>query len=97
MKQNKKINHQVFTIMTDFGFDFSVASMKALILKEFPDAQIIDIDHSIKQFSILSGAFVIDKIYKYFPEQTMFICVVVRYPFLHTQFMRNSTFVIQTF
>jgi S-adenosyl-L-methionine hydrolase (adenosine-forming) len=76
MKQNKKIKRQVFAMITDFGFDFSVASMKALILKEFPDAQIIDVDHSIKQFSILSGAFVIDKIYRYFPEQTIFICVV---------------------
>ncbi|MBI3684915.1 SAM-dependent chlorinase/fluorinase [Candidatus Azambacteria bacterium] len=76
MKQNKKINRRVFAMITDFGFDFSVASMKALILKEFSDAQIIDVDHSIKQFSILSGAFVIDKIYRYFPEQTIFICVV---------------------
>lgn len=63
-------------MITDFGFDFSVASMKALILKNFPNVQIIDIDHSIKQFSILSGAFVIDKIYKYFPDKTIFICVV---------------------
>ena len=55
MKQNRKIN-QVFAMITDFGFDFSVASMKALILKEFPGAQIIDVDHSIKQFSVLSGA-----------------------------------------
>ena len=76
MKQNEKINRQVFAMITDFGFDFSVASMKALILKNFPNAQIIDVDHSIKQFSILSGAFVIDKIYKYFPNETIFICVV---------------------
>ena len=75
MKQNRKIN-QVFAMITDFGFDFSVASMKALILKEFPGAQIIDVDHSIKQFSVLSGAFVIDKIYRYFPQLTVFICVV---------------------
>jgi hypothetical protein len=65
-----------FAIITDFGFDFSIASMKALILRNFPDAQIIDIDHSIKQFSILSGAFVINKVYKYFPDKTIFICVV---------------------
>jgi S-adenosylmethionine hydrolase len=76
MKQNKKISRRVFAMITDFGFDFSVASMKALVLKKFPNAQIIDVDHSIKQFSILSGAFVIDKIYNYFPEQTIFICVV---------------------
>lgn len=66
----------VFGIITDFGFDFSIASMKALILRSFPDAQIIDIDHGIKQFSILSGAFVINKVYEYFPDKTVFICVV---------------------
>lgn len=63
-------------MITDFGFDFSVASMKALILKNFFEAQIVDVDHSIKQFSVISGAFVIQKIYKYFPKGTIFICVV---------------------
>ncbi len=67
---------EIFAIMTDFSFDFSVASMKAVILRNFSDVQIIDIDHSIKQFSILSGAFVINKVYKYFPDQTIFICVI---------------------
>lgn len=76
MKQDAKPNHRVFAIITDFGFDFSIASMKALIYKNFPNAQVIDIDHSIKQFSILSGAFVIDKVYSYFPDGTIFICVV---------------------
>lgn len=75
-KQNNGHNRPIFAIITDFGFDFSVASMKALILKDFPDAQIIDIDHSIKQFSVLSGAFVISKVYEYFPDKTVFICVV---------------------
>lgn len=70
------MRNKTFAIITDFGFDFSVASMKALILKDFPDAQIVDIDHSIKQFSVLSGAFVISKVYEYFPDQTIFICVV---------------------
>ncbi len=70
------MNNKTFAMITDFGFDFSVASMKALILRDFPGAQIVDIDHSIKQFSVISGAFVIDKIYKYFPKDTIFICVV---------------------
>ncbi len=69
-------NNKVFALMTDFSFDFSVASMKALIIKDFPNAQIVDIDHSIKQFSVLSGAFVINNVYKYFPDQTIFICVI---------------------
>lgn len=69
-------SHRFFALLTDFGFDFAVASMKGLILKDFPEAKIIDIDHEVRPFSILSGAFVIDKVYKYFPKGTIFICVV---------------------
>ncbi len=29
------MNKKIFAMITDFGFDFSVASMKALILKKF--------------------------------------------------------------
>ncbi|MCX6716058.1 MAG: SAM-dependent chlorinase/fluorinase [Candidatus Taylorbacteria bacterium] len=74
--QITKSSNPVFAIITDFGFDYSIASMKALILREFLGAQIVDIDHSIKQFSVLSGAFVINKVYEYFPDQTIFICVI---------------------
>jgi S-adenosylmethionine hydrolase len=76
MLNNLENKHNFFALLTDFGFDFAVASMKGLILKDFPEAKIIDIDHEVKTFSILSGAFVIDKVYKYFPKGTIFICVV---------------------
>ena len=69
-------NPVLFAMITDFGFDFAVASMKALILDSLPMARIIDIDHSIEHFSILSASFVIDRVYKYFPENTIFICVI---------------------
>jgi S-adenosylmethionine hydrolase len=65
-----------FAIITDFGFDYSIASMKALILSNFPEANIIDIDHSIEKFSILSAAFIVNSIYNFFPKETIFICVV---------------------
>lgn len=70
------MSNKIFAILTDFGFDFSVASMKALILKDFPDAQIVDVDHNIAKFSVLSAAFVIEKVYRYFPSRTIFICVI---------------------
>ena len=69
-------SRNVFALLTDFGNDFAVASMKGLILTELPDAQVIDIDHNIDRFSILSGAFVIDKVYNYFPSGTIFICII---------------------
>jgi S-adenosyl-L-methionine hydrolase (adenosine-forming) len=74
LKNNsKKIT---FGLLTDFGFDFSIASMKALLRREIPDCSIIDIDHSLEKFSILSGAFVIEKVYRYFPEESYIIAIV---------------------
>jgi len=70
------MKNNIFALLTDFGFDFAVASMKALILKELPSSQIVDIDHNIKQFSVISGAFVINKVYEYFPKGTVFVCVI---------------------
>jgi len=69
-------NNKFFALLTDFGFDFAVASMKGLIFTAFPNSQVIDVDHGISHFSILSGAFIIGKVYKYFPKGTIFVCVV---------------------
>ncbi len=66
----------VFALLTDFGFDFAVASMKGLILKAIPNAHIVDVDHSLKKFSTLSAAFIIDKAHQFFPINTHFITVV---------------------
>lgn len=66
----------VIGLLTDFGFDFAVASIKGVILRSFRNAQVIDIDHTIEKFSIRSAAFVIEKVYNFFPTGTFFICVV---------------------
>lgn len=65
-----------FGLLTDFGFDFAVASIKGVLLRSLPEARIIDIDHSIEKFDILNAAFVIDKVYRFLPENTILICVV---------------------
>jgi len=65
-----------FALLTDFGFDFAVASMKARILSALPTATIVDLDHSLHKFSIISGAFILGKTYDYFPVGTIFICIV---------------------
>lgn len=69
-------NKKTFAIITDFGFDYSIASMKALIYQEFEGANVVDIDHSIEKFSIISAAFIINSVYRYFPKGTIFICVI---------------------
>ncbi len=65
-----------FALLTDFGFDFAVASIKGVLLKAFPDAQIIDVDHTIEKFNLINAAFVIEKIYRFLPNNTVFLCVV---------------------
>ena len=66
----------IFGLLTDFGFDFAVASIKGVLLRAFPDAQLVDIDHGIEKFNILNAAFVIEKIDKFLPENTIFLCVI---------------------
>lgn len=65
-----------FGLLTDFGFDFAVASIKGVLLKALPNARVIDVDHSIEKFNILNAAFVIEKVYRFLPEGTIFLCVV---------------------
>lgn len=67
---------KIFALLTDFGFDFAVASIKGVLLKAFPDAQIIDVDHTIEKFNLINAAFVIEKIYRFLPDNTVFLCVV---------------------
>jgi len=65
-----------FGLLTDFGFDFAVASIKGVLLQACPDAQVIDVDHGIEKFNILNAAFVIEKIYKFLPVNTIVLAVI---------------------
>jgi S-adenosyl-l-methionine hydroxide adenosyltransferase len=56
-----------FVLLTDFGYDFAVGCMKGAILSQLPEATIVDLDHSVQKFNVLSGSFVLSKSYKYFP------------------------------
>jgi S-adenosylmethionine hydrolase len=66
----------LFILLTDFGYDFAVASMKGVILKKIRNAQIIDLDHFIEKFNIASASFVLGKSYHYFPSGSTFISIV---------------------
>jgi S-adenosylmethionine hydrolase len=65
-----------FVLLTDFGYDFAVGSMKAVILNKIPNAHIIDLDHSIEKFNVASASFVLEKSYHYFPKGSIFLCIV---------------------
>lgn len=70
------MNKSYFALLTDFGNDFAVASIKGGILSNIPECTIVDVDHSIDKFNLISAAFVISKSYSFFPPGTLFLCVV---------------------
>lgn len=73
---NSPKQNATFVLLTDFGNDFAVGSIKGVILSKLPRAIITDLDHTITKFNIISGGFVLSKAYRYFPQGTIFICVV---------------------
>jgi S-adenosylmethionine hydrolase len=67
----------IITITTDFGYDDAyVAAVKGAILSINPEANIVDISHSIMPRNILQAAFVLNAAYRYFPKQTVHMAVV---------------------
>ncbi len=68
---------KVICLLTDFGLkDGFVGCMKGVILSINPEVQIVDLSHEVDSFNILEGALILKAHYKYFPEKTVFICVV---------------------
>jgi len=65
----------VITLLSDFG-DVYPASMKGVILGINPEANIVDISHSIPAHNVRAGAFVLMTNAKYFPAGTVHIAVV---------------------
>jgi S-adenosylmethionine hydrolase len=67
----------IITLTTDFGSnDHFVGTMKGVILEILPEAQIVDICHSVQAFDVLDGALTISQAYSYFPTRTIHVVVV---------------------
>jgi S-adenosyl-L-methionine hydrolase (adenosine-forming) len=67
----------IITLTTDFGYDDAyVAAVKGAILNINPEANIIDVSHSIKPQDILQAAFILSSAYRYFPKQTVHVAIV---------------------
>lgn len=67
----------VITLTTDFGVDDAyVATMKGVILSINPEANIVDITHSIEPQNIRQAAFILDYSYRYFPKKTVHVAIV---------------------
>jgi len=67
----------IITLTTDFGLnDHFVGTMKGVILDIAPNAEIVDICHSVQAFDILDGALSLAQAYNYFPSGTIHLVVV---------------------
>ena len=67
----------IITLTTDFGNnDHFVGVMKGVILDIVPEAQIVDICHSVQAFDVLDGALTISQAYSYFPTRTIHLVIV---------------------
>jgi S-adenosylmethionine hydrolase len=75
--RNPVARNPIITLTTDFGNnDHFIGTMKGVILSIEPDAQIIDICHSVQAFDVLDGALTISQAYSYFPTGTIHMVVV---------------------
>jgi hypothetical protein len=75
---NSELQKGVIALLTDFGLRGShyVASMKAVIFNINPSVKIIDLSHSVAHFSIIEASYLLKSTYRYFPKESVFICVV---------------------
>jgi S-adenosylmethionine hydrolase len=57
----------VMGFLTDFGLDGAAATCRAVMLGICPDAQIVDIAHTVRKYAIRDGAFLLRFALPYFP------------------------------
>ncbi|MGZ3615937.1 MAG: SAM hydrolase/SAM-dependent halogenase family protein [Ktedonobacteraceae bacterium] len=76
-QQNFGNPRPVVALMTDFGIgDGDVGVMKGVIAGITPEAHIIDVTHNVGPQNVPSGAWILAAAYRYFPRNTVFVCVV---------------------
>jgi S-adenosylmethionine hydrolase len=66
----------LIALLTDFGLGDSVGVMKGVIARISPFAHCLDLSHEIAPQQVSSGAWILATNYRYFPEGTIFVCVV---------------------
>jgi len=67
----------IITLTTDFGLsDHFAGTMKGVILRTAPNAEVVDITHEVSPYGITEGAFAIAEAYRWFPRGTVHVVVV---------------------
>ena len=66
----------MIVLLTDFGESEYVGMMKGVIASINPSIRVDDLTHSITPHSIKEGAWVLLQSYRFFPKETIFVCVI---------------------
>ena len=66
----------MIVLLTDFGNSEYVGVMKGVMASIAPDVKIADLCNTIAPQSIIEGAWVLSKNYKFFPHGSVFCCIV---------------------
>jgi S-adenosylmethionine hydrolase len=66
----------IITLLTDFGLDGAAAICRGVMLGICPDAQIVDVAHSIRKYAIADGAFILRISLPYMPPGSSHVGVV---------------------
>ena len=74
---NPSTGRRIITLTSDFGLrDSYVAAMKAVLLREAPDARLIDVTHLVPRHDILCGSITLERAVDGFPPGTVHLAVV---------------------
>lgn len=68
--------NKMIVLMTDFGNDVYTGQMKGVIKTINPYAEIVDLTHEIQPQNLLQAALIISSSFKFFPKNSIFVCVV---------------------
>ena len=67
----------IITLTSDFGLsDHYVAAMKAVLIRECPEARLIDVSHNVPRHDILCGSITLERAIDGFPPGTVHLAVV---------------------
>ncbi len=71
------LHRPIVTLTTDFGLvDYYVAAMKAVLVREAPDARLIDVTHQVPRHDILCGSITLERAIDGFLPGTIHLAVV---------------------
>jgi S-adenosylmethionine hydrolase len=66
----------MIVLLTDFGQSEYVGVMKGVIYNIASDTRIVDLCHDVSPQNIIEASWILKNNYKYFPQSTIFCCVV---------------------